>query len=413
MQANSSYRNDVSGALRELALIDSPSRRQDREAAENPKIPNAHVDSPDRVVDRGSLLRAFAPGIPAAILDFDGITFPGVGCNCAPPDTNGAVGLTQYVQMVNAGCQVFDKATGDSVLGPSSISSLWSGFGGACETGGAGDPVVLYDQLADRWVISQFASVSGGAPITDECVAVSTTGDATGTYNRYAFHLGSEFFDYPHLSVWLDAYYMSMNVFNAAGTAYLGPQPFAFDRTAMLAGDPATFISPVAPLGSSVAPFLPADLDGFTLPPDGAPNTFLGFPSGNQYTAYHFHVNFATPANSTFTIFDAPEAAGFTELCPTKRACVPQSDSTQADKLDGIGDRLMFRLAYRNFVDHESLVGTFSVSSGGVAALRWFELRGVTDGPVTVFQESTYQPHDMALAGERGNGWAGKPRDWL
>ncbi|MEO8440258.1 MAG: hypothetical protein ABI540_08565 [Spartobacteria bacterium] len=216
MQATSSYRNDVSGPLRALAVIDNPSRRQDREAAENPKIPNAHVDSPDRVVDRGSLLRAFAPGIPAAILDFDGIAFPGVGCNCAPPDTNGAVGLTQYVQMVNAGYQVFDKATGDSVLGPSSISSLWSGFGGACETGGAGDPVVLYDQLADRWVISQFASVSGGAPITDECVAVSTTGDATGTYNRYAFHLGSEFFDYPHLSIWPDAYYMSMNVFNAA-----------------------------------------------------------------------------------------------------------------------------------------------------------------------------------------------------
>ena len=138
--------------------------------------------------------------------------------------------------MVNEGYQVFDKATGNSILGPNSISSLWSGFGGACQTGGSGDPVVLYDQLADRWIITQFATATGGTPITDECVAVSTSGDATGTYNRYGFHLGSNFFDYPHLSIWPDGYYMSMNVFNSAGTAFLGPQPFAFDRTAMLAG---------------------------------------------------------------------------------------------------------------------------------------------------------------------------------
>ena len=198
----------------------------------------------DQVVEKSSLLRFLAPSIPAPILNFDGIPFPGVGCNCAPPDTNGQVGATQYVQMVNEGYQVFDKATGNSVLGPNSISSLWSGFGGACQTGGAGDPVVLYDQLANRWVISQFASATGGAPITDECVAVSTTSDATGTYNRYGFHLGSNFFDYPHLGVWPDAYYMSMNVFNSSGTAYLGPQPFAFDRAAMLAGAPGYLYQP-------------------------------------------------------------------------------------------------------------------------------------------------------------------------
>ena len=102
---------------------------------------------------------ATAPGaqVPTPLNTFDGIPFPGVGCNCAPPDTNGAVGRTQYVQIVNEGYQVFDKATGNSVLGPNSISSIWSGFGGACETGGNGDPVVLYDHLADRWVITQFA----------------------------------------------------------------------------------------------------------------------------------------------------------------------------------------------------------------------------------------------------------------
>ena len=151
------------------------------------------------------------------------------------------MGATQYVQLVNTGLQVFDKATGASVLGPEGIATLWTGFGGVCETNGAGDPVVLYDQLANRWVISQFAGTS--VP-TDECIAISTSSDATGTFNRYAFHLGNDFFDYPHLGMWPDAYYMSMNVYNSAGTTFLGPQPFAFDRAAMLAGDPVvTFVS--------------------------------------------------------------------------------------------------------------------------------------------------------------------------
>ncbi len=185
---------------------------------------------------------------------------------------------------------------------------------------------------------------------------------------------------------------MSMIVLSSAGTSYFGPQPFAFNRAAILAGNPATFTTTSKPLGSSVWPILPANLDGFALPPAGAPNTFLGFPGGNQYTAYHFHVDFVTPSNSSFTIFANPAAAGFTQLCPSTLSCVPQAGVTSSDGLDGIGDRLMFRLAYRNFGDHESLVGNFTVKANGVAAIRWFELRGVTAGPVTVFQESTYQP---------------------
>ena len=401
MQVGQSYHHDVSPALRDLpALWPPPAPKSGgeelREANLNPLLlhPN-HIDVPDPVIQRGSLLRLLVPdAMPAPILNFDGIPFPGVGCNCAPPDTNGAVGATQFVQIVNEGYQVFDKTTGGSLLGPNSIESVWTGFGGLCETSGHGDPVMLYDHLANRWLISQFAGVTGG-PITDECVAISTTADATGTYNRYGFHLGTNFFDYPHLSVWPDGYYMSMNVFNATGTAYLGPQAFAFDRTKMLAGLPATFISPVGPLGSSVDPFLPADLDGATLPPAGAPDTFVGFPgqtSSPNYTTYHFHVDFTTPANSTFTTFATPAAAGFTALCPTTRACVPQKGVSASSNVDGIGDRLMFRLAYRNFGDHESVVGNYTVSAGGVAGVRWFELRNVTAGPVTVFQQSTYQP---------------------
>src|SRR5262245_1982234 len=391
-----SYHNDVSLPLRDMpASGESDLRRgRDREANENPKIPYRHIDSFDPVAQNwdASVYAGRGPNIPVPIRTFDGIPFPGVGCNCAPPDPNGAVGLTQYVQIVNEAYQVFDKATGNSVLAPRSISSIWSGFGGVCETGGSGDPVVLYDHLANRWLISQFA---GSSTITDECVAISTTSDATGSYFRYGFHLGSNFFDYPHLGIWPDAYYMSMNVFNTAGTQYLGPQPFAFDRTKMLAGQAATFISPVGPLGGTIDPFLPADLDGSRLPPTGAPNTFVGFPgqaTSPNYTTYHFHVDFVTPANSTFTTFATPAAAGFTALCPSTRACVPENGVTSSNYLDGIGDRLMFRLGYRNFGDHESVVGNYTVSSGGVAAIRWFELRNVTSGPVTVFQQSTYQP---------------------
>ncbi|MFI4969857.1 MAG: hypothetical protein ACHP7D_06605 [Lysobacterales bacterium] len=381
-----SYQNDTSLPLYYLPAWNGPSSdKPEREGPENPPVPNHHIDSTDPVVQHTS-----APGgeMPSPILNFDGIGFPGVSCNCAPPDPNGEVGETQYVQMVNEGFQVFDKGTGASVLGPNSITSVWSGFGGACETGGFGDPVVMYDQIDKRWIITEFASPTGNIPITDQCIAVSTTSDATGSYNRYGYHLGSNFFDYPHLSVWPDGYYMSMNVFNSGGTAYLGPQAFAFDRAAMLAGTPATYVT-TGVLGASHAPILPGDLDGLNPPPVGAPNPFVEFPGGGTYQVYRYHVDFVTPANSTWTLSGSPAAAGFTTLCPGNRNCVPQLGGTQ---VDGIGDRLMFRLAYRNFGDHEAMVGNYTVSSGGVAAIRWFELRGLTSGTPTVFQEGTYQP---------------------
>ena len=381
-----SIRNDTSQPVREMKQL--PVFKPKKEANENPKIPHFHKDAHDRVVQNSVAVDDFtAANMPTTDMNFNGIQFPGVACNCAPPDTNGEVGSTQYVQIVNEGFQVFDKTTGASLLGPSGIQTVWSGFGGVCENNGNGDPVVMYDQIADRWVISQFA---GASVPTDECVAVSTTNDATGSYHRYDFHLGSNFFDYPHLSVWPDAYYMSMNVFNSSGTSFLGPQPFAFDRVKMLQGLPATFVTTGITGGPLEETYLPADLDGSTLPPAGAPATFVQWPGPGGYKTFHFHVDFATPANSSFTVFANPTAAGFTQLCGLTRSCVPQSGTTS--RLDALGDRLMFRLAYRNFGTHESVVGNYTVSSASVAGIRWFELRNVTNGPVTVFQESTYQP---------------------
>jgi N-acetylneuraminic acid mutarotase len=382
MRVGHSSRNDVSPALRSMPRIKyGPTARG--EAAENPSL----LKGRKLQSRRDTVVQKTVPGrnMPSPILNFNGIPFPGVNCNCAPPDTNGDIGLMQYVQIVNEGFQVFDKNTGNSLFGPVSIESLWNGFGGLCETNGFGDPVVVYDALANRWVISEFA---GPIPITDECVAVSTTSDATGSYARYDFHLGSDFFDYPKLGVWPDAYYMSMNVFNSSGTAFLGPQAFALDRSAMLAGNPATFIA--GPLGSSSDnPFMPADLDGSVPPPANAPNPFVAVGANATWPLYRFHVDFANPANSTFTLGGTLTPAPFSVICGGG-ACVPQLGT--ADPLDTLGDRGMFRSAYRVINGHESLVGNMTVASSGVAGIRWFEIDNATSGTPTFLQQSTYQP---------------------
>ncbi len=288
---------------------------------------------------------------------------------------------------VNEGFQVFDKTTGASLLGPSGIQTVWGGFGGVCEFNGSGDPVVMYDQLADRWIISQFAGVS--IP-TDECVAVSTTGDATGSYHRYDFHLGSNFFDYPHLSVWPDGYYMSMNVFNSTGTAFLGPQPFAFDRAKMLAGLPATFITPGITGGPLEETYLPADLDGSTLPPAGAPATFVQWPGLGSYKIFHFHADFATPANSTFTrLCESWRGWIYTTLSHDSIVCAAK----RYDLASGCDRRSADVQSCVSKLRH-ARIGCWQLHRefGSVAGIRWFELRNVTNGPVTVNQESTYQP---------------------
>jgi N-acetylneuraminic acid mutarotase len=354
-------------------------------AAENPSLLGGKdlPDSADPVVQTTMPKSQ----MPSPMLSFNGIPFPGVNCNCAPPDTNGEVGLDQYVQIVNQGYQVFDKSTGNSIFGPVDIGSIWTGFGGPCEFTGAGDPVVLYDQLANRWVITQFAVTT---TVTDECIAVSTSSDATGAFARYGFHLGEDFFDYPKFGVWPDAYYMGMNVFNSSGTAFLGPQPFAFDRAAMLAGSPATFVTFRDPsfFNPSSDQFMPADLDGVVGPPSGNPNPFMSTGTNPTWPLYRFHVDFANPANSTFTNAGTLTPAPFSVICGGG-ACVPQLGG---DALDTLGDRGMFRSAYRNFGDHEALVGNMTVASGGVAGIRWFELNNVTSGSPSFVQQGTYQP---------------------
>ncbi len=306
--------------------------------------------------------------------------------NLAPPDTNGAVGEIQYVQWVNASFAVFNKSTGAVVYGPVAGNTLWSGFGGPCETRNDGDPVVQYDKIAKRWVMSQFSIPGYFTPGAGfyQCIAVSTTSDATGSYYRYSFTMPN-FNDYPKTAVWPDAYYVSFNMFNDAGTAFLGARACAFDRAKMLAGAAAT--AQCFQLSASFGGLLPSDLDGVTQPPAGSPNYFANFGS-NSLNIWRFHPDFTTPANSTFSGPTNLPVAAFTAACGG-RTCIPQAGTAQ--QLDSLGDRLMHRLAYRNFGDHESLVLNHSISAGGSVGVRWYELRNPRTSPM-VYQQGTYAP---------------------
>jgi len=341
-----------------------------------------------------------------------GTTFEGVNNldNVLPPDTNGDIGPNDYVQWVNLHFEIFNRS-GQSLEGPLKGNTLWSGFGtgtpaSVCATTNQGDPVVRYDRMADRWVFTQFAFTTkrNGSlvPPFIQCFAVSTTGDPTGTFNRYAWTISSTYFpDYPKLAVWPDAYYMTVNYFS--GNTFVGGGALAFDRSKMLLGQAATLLS-YGPLGSAFGGLLPSDLDGSILPPSGSPDYFgaidtSGTSSGSTFQIWKFHVDFATPANSTFgTATHTPDfnlavdPYNF-DLCSGSRNCIQQPASTQG--LDPIADRLMNRLQYRRFADgHESLVANHTVAvvaGGNQAAIRWYEIRNLSTSP-TIYQQGTFVP---------------------
>jgi hypothetical protein len=340
--------------------------------------------------------------MPSTSTNFEGINnIDGV----LPPDTNGDIGPNNYVQWVNLHFEIFDR-TGTSLLGPSLGNSLWSGFGGVCEFTNQGDPVVRYDRMANRWVFTQFAftvSKQGNLkPPFIQCFAVSTTGDPTGTYFRYAFQVSNTLFpDYPKLAIWPDAYYMSVNFFSP--TSFVGGGALAFDRSKMLSGQPAGGIL-FGPLGANFGGLLPSDLDGSILPPSGSANYFgavdTSVPrSGNTFQIWKFHVDFITLANSTFGTgsltpnFNLPVDTYFWNLCGGSRNCIQQPGTSQG--LDPISDRLMNRLQYRRFADgHESLVANHTVgvgSSSNQGAVRWYEIRALSTTP-TIYQQGTYSP---------------------
>jgi hypothetical protein len=235
-------------------------------------------------------------------------------------------------------------------------------------------------------VLTQFSVTNGGTKQYWQCVAVSQTSDATGAYNVYAFPYGTvQFNDYPKLAVWSDGYYITFNIFNN-GNTFAGSKLCGYDRAAMLAGNPANQVC--FQLSSAFGGVLPADLDGSTPPPAGSGETFVAFGSNSLQVWKIKNVNFASQTATLSGPTTLP-VASFAAACSGGGTCIPQSGTSQ--KLDSLADRLMYRLAYRNFGDHESLVVNHSVTSGTSVAVRWYELRNISTTP-TVFQQGTYAP---------------------
>lgn len=371
-----SEKNDTTPALRTMKMLPPPVKP--REVERNNPLPLKPFVGTDTVVQ--SALNA-SVNIPAASVVFEGINQAG-GCgNCAPPDTNGDIGVSHYVQTVNSSFAIYNR-TGTKLYGPAAINTVWQGFGGACETRNDGDPILLYDNIADRWLISQFTAAS---PYY-ECIAISQSGDPTGAWYRYAFQLSTtDFPDYPKFGVWPDGYYMSVNWFRR-GTTYQGPRPYVFDRAKMLLGQAATLQTTSAALGSSVYPIMPTDLDGATLPPTGSPNIFISF--GSSMKMYKFAVNWVTPASTTWTNYATLTPSAFTSF---SGSLVPQSGTTT--KLDTLGDRLMTRVVYRNMGTYQSLLATHVVAVSSVGAVRWYEIRNPITSPA-FYQQGTYAPGD-------------------
>ena len=385
--------HDVSPALRDLRTMrQSQLSTGDKEEAEPvrriPLRSGSKTSQPDTVVQSA----ANAPSPELAVVPGQNIEGLGNGQNGftvrgAPPDTNGAVGLGQYVQWVNTSFSWFDKRAGSGAI-PTSGSTLWAGFGGPCQDTNRGDPIVTYDKMANRWVFSQFAFTSTTTGPFLQCIAVSAGPSLDGAYNRYSFSY-SNFDDYPKMSVWPDAYYVTFNMFDPSTGHFVGADLCAYDRTAMLNGQAATQIC--FQQGASIGGVLPSDFDGTILPPAGSPNFMLALDSNlSSLDLFKFHVDFATPNNSTLTGPTNIPVAPFVPLCGGG-TCVPQPGTTQ--QLDSLADRLMYRLAYRNFGSHESLVVSHSVSvnSGSSGGVRWYELED-PNGSVTVAQQSTFAP---------------------
>jgi hypothetical protein len=362
---------------------------------------------------------------PAHSPDVLGLNFDGVGVsNSAPPDTTGRVGRNHFVQWVNTKLAVYDKS-GHLLFGPVKGNTLFQSLGGTCATHNDGDPVAGYDILADRWVLTQFAVGAGDGSFSHQCVAVSVTGDPLGSYYLYDFRTSSAadpalFVDYPHLGVWPDGYYVTAHNFGSDGS--FNQALFVFDRERMLAGQPATYqlheFGASAPGGAfTYGGALVADLDSLTPPPAGAPAVIVqhGSPDTDGSLGYVVHVWKAKttwgaspslvvtgPTDVSIAPFNGELCTGTiaTYVALGARPCVPQpipmapagaTPWTPADIwLDGVSDRLMYRVAYRNFGSYDAIVLTHTVNATGYqAGVRWYEIRNATSSPA-LYQQGTF-----------------------
>ena len=323
------------------------------------------------------------PNMPDPIADFEG---QAMLCGCYPPDTNAAVGTDNVWQIVNLESTIYDK-DGNSISGSFENNSMWAGFGGPCETTNDGDPIVKYDQLAQRWIVSQFAIEQTPS---FQCFAVSVTSDPLGAYYQSAYNFGAIFNDYPKISIMPDAYYLTVRQFNAAS----GSAIVAFDRAAMLAGDPATAIFfDINPVYTSDV-FLAADMQGTNPPPVGSAESIIGIGNpdydGWPSSVLHFiqmTPNFSDPPSTVITNQDI-DVDAFVPILNN----IPQPDGLPA--LESLPFP-MYTPNYRNFGDHDALVFTHDVDAGGGrAGRRWYEIRTPLSETPVIYQQGTFAPDD-------------------
>jgi uncharacterized repeat protein (TIGR01451 family) len=369
----------------------------------------------------------FRPGIGGGDLlgpvqSFEGVANDDNGTDASarfsPPDPEGDVGPRHYVQWVNTSLAVYDK-TGRRLLGPVPGNLVWSGFGLAdgddaaarlCDTTNRGDPVVAYDQLADRWVLSQFAWQFSGprrAPPYVQCLAVSATPDPMGRYFRYAFRMPENLFnDYAKLGVWPGTYIVTV----IATSEPVGEDEIAgeetragvigLDRSSMLAGLPTTGVFVLVDSGG---PLLPADLDGPAAPPGptlrplGDP-ILVGFEDDelnldDTLTVWRFRPDFNDPTASLLSGPVRLRTSVFDSSLCAEAGCIGQPG---AGAVDALSDRLMFRAEYRRFGTYDALALTHTVRAdpiGSRAGLRWYELRDSGHG-LKVARQDTFAPAD-------------------
>lgn len=346
---------------------------RDFEPGKPDKVSNNNTPFTDPLADKS----VSAPSALAEIKAATNGTPVDPAARVAPPDTTGDVGPNHYVQWVNLRYAVYTLTRDASnnitafnlVSGfPKNGNLVWSGFGGRCQSDNDGDPIVQYDQLADRWILTQFAV--SARPYT-QCVAVSTSPDPTGTYFRYAFSYNRDFNDYPKMGVWPDAYYITYNMFRN-GSSFSGNTVCAFERAQMLVGGAAR--QACASTSTAHHSLEPADLEGTTLPPANSPN-FLMSITTTTVNFWRFAVNWGAGTGSLTGPTAVAGVAAFSRACGGG-VCIPQPGTT--NRLDSLGDRLMYRLSYRNLGTREALVINHSVTSGTGVGVRWYELTNAT-----------------------------------
>lgn len=303
--------------------------------------------------------------------------------NIAPPDTDGDVGPDHYFQMVNNGFAIYNK-NGVKIYGPADNITLWNGFPGPWSGTNDGDPVVLYDEYADRWIATQFSLPNYPNGPFYELVAVSETGDPQGAWYRYAFQFDN-MPDYPKFGIWTDGYYFTSNQFDSG--SWMGGAISALDRDAMLVGDPNAEML-FFEMGASNGSILPADADGSMAPPAGSPCYFVAL-AGNTVKLWESNIDWNNTGASSI------DYLGYVAVQPYTDNNIVISQPGTSQKLDDLAASLMYRLQYRNFGDYEVMVTNHTVNANGAgqAGVRWYELRKY-DGDWEMYQQGTFAPSD-------------------